>query len=557
MKKSIIALLGAFSLAFCINTTPLMAYSATLADESISYDKAFVLDVAGNNITYLTAQAVSSNGTPAAKTFTDGNISTGAITIGTLARLTTAYATDTITISSVVGLSGAGVSVGPVTGLPGFVFIEGRDWRKGTTPTTAAASLAAAMAAKIPGLSFSPSSGVITITAPKTGTYYNSIPVSSNHSSVTVATAYLAGGQDNAVVTINGTALQHNKEWYVGTTSATAAISLMSAINANTALSPLVIASTSAVVGSTGKVFLASRATGAAKNYKLVSSIPAYLALTGAAMTGGTGSAYTTGSSLISIPAHGLNTGLPVWVNAALAPLAANATYYVSVVDVNTIKLSLVSTDAVAGLGIAITATPAPINTYTLTPSTVAGTSSLTWEVSNDALTWADAGATVVTISDYGTLPITSSWDFGNVGYRYARLVVVAPTYGALNEVVTVNGSPLSAFVRTTGDTMTAGLTLTGVNGYVHASSTITAPQFTGSGTSLTGVVLKTGSDMTGKLTVSSSTTSGFSVCQAGAFVTLPTSGYAEGCSAYQVSDHTLYISTEAVSKAASWKAIW
>jgi hypothetical protein len=66
------------------------------------------------------------------------------------------------------------------------------------------------------------------------------------------------------------------------------------------------------------------------------------------------------------------------------------------------------------------------------------------------------------------------------VGYHYLRLVVVAPTVGALNEVVTVNGTPLSSFVRTSGDTMTSGLTLTGVNGYVHASSTITAPQFTG-----------------------------------------------------------------------------
>ena len=56
---------------------------------------------------------------------------------------------------------------------------------------------------------------------------------------------------------------------------------------------------------------------------------------------------------------------------------------------------------------------------------------------------------------------------------------------------------------------------------------------------------------------VSTATTSTVSLCLAGAYETLPTSGYLKGCFAYQNSNNVAYISTETVSKAESWKPLW
>ena len=56
---------------------------------------------------------------------------------------------------------------------------------------------------------------------------------------------------------------------------------------------------------------------------------------------------------------------------------------------------------------------------------------------------------------------------------------------------------------------------------------------------------------------VATSATSGTSMCIAGAFQTLPTSGWAEGCFAYQLSDKTPYIATQTVVISQSWKALY
>jgi hypothetical protein len=58
-------------------------------------------------------------------------------------------------------------------------------------------------------------------------------------------------------------------------------------------------------------------------------------------------------------------------------------------------------------------------------------------------------------------------------------------------------------------------------------------------------------------VTISSSVTSGVSMCFAGAHQTLPTTGWARGCFAYQLSDNTPYVSTETVTISQSWKALY
>lgn len=62
--------------------------------------------------------------------------------------------------------------------------------------------------------------------------------------------------------------------------------------------------------------------------------------------------------------------------------------------------------------------------------------------------------------------------------------------------------------------------------------------------------------DAVGKIIVSTSTTSNASICLAGAFQTLPTTGYAKGCFAFQLSDSKAYVSTETVVGSQSWSAL-
>jgi hypothetical protein len=60
-----------------------------------------------------------------------------------------------------------------------------------------------------------------------------------------------------------------------------------------------------------------------------------------------------------------------------------------------------------------------------------------------------------------------------------------------------------------------------------------------------------------GVVNISTATTSTVSLCLAGAFDSLPTSGYNKGCFAYQNSDNVAYISTETVAGSYSWKPLW
>jgi len=469
MKKILLAFCFAMA-AFSVKEAS--AYSAYLVnDPKISVDSSYVLNVKSNNLTYATAVAEYDDGTPASKTFTDGQISTGNITVADLAALTTAYASNTITVLSTSNLANAQIA------LPGYTFKQTIDWRVGASTSATAASIATALA-KIPWLTVTRDYAVITITAKVPGAYYNTIPVSSNHANITVATPYMAGGQDNAVLTINGIPLRSNLDWYVGATSATAATSIAAAINANTTLAALMTATANSP--SAGIVALVSDATGGSKNFSLYSSAPDDLVLSGSAMTGGADSAYSIGSGNIRIPSHGFNLALPVLYTEdteAILPLVDQTTYYVIPVDANNIKLAERSTDAVAGVFITLTSSAAPSHTYTLSPLSIGGTSSFKWEVSSNAVDWSDMSVASVTVSDYGTLPLTTSWDL-DTSKDYIRLSLLAPDSGALNLSVLVNGQPLSEFARTAGDTFT---------GRVNFSNTPIALKVEGKGQTVIG----------------------------------------------------------------------
>jgi hypothetical protein len=482
VKAVMFAILGAISLIANLSVCS-QAYSATLADEDISYDKSFVLDITANNLTYASAVATYNDGTPAAATFTDGRISTGNIRIASLTGLTTGYASNTITILSTSSLSGAMIA------LPGYVFKQNIDWRVGATTSETAVSLSAALA-KIPWLTVTVNAAVITITAKVPGSYYNLVPVSSKNTNITVASAYMTGGYDNVVVTINGVELMLGRDWFVGATTTTAATNLAAAINANASLSPLITA-TAGSGPTAGIIQLVSNASGASKNFSLNSSYSAALVMSGTAMTGGLNAAFTNGSKNIAIASHGFNTALPVLYTKdtnAVDPLVDQTTYYAIVVDANNIELATTSARAVLGLGVSIATTGTTGHSYTLTPTPIAGSanSSFKWQVSSNNVNWSDMAVASVTISDYGTLPLSTSWDL-DTSKRYVRLSIVAPTAGALDMNVVVTGLPLSEFARTAGDSFTgrvnfvnAPIVMTGTSGTITSAASITAASFVG-----------------------------------------------------------------------------
>ncbi|MBI4803305.1 MAG: hypothetical protein HY796_12360 [Elusimicrobia bacterium] len=60
-----------------------------------------------------------------------------------------------------------------------------------------------------------------------------------------------------------------------------------------------------------------------------------------------------------------------------------------------------------------------------------------------------------------------------------------------------------------------------------------------------------------GTVNISTAATSAMNLCLVGAVDTLPTTGYSKGCLAFQSTDNTLYVSTETVVAAWSWKPVW
>lgn len=62
--------------------------------------------------------------------------------------------------------------------------------------------------------------------------------------------------------------------------------------------------------------------------------------------------------------------------------------------------------------------------------------------------------------------------------------------------------------------------------------------------------------DSLGTVNVSTSTSSSAVLCLAGSFQTLPTTGYAKGCFAFQLSDSKAYVSTQTVVGSQSWAAL-
>lgn len=483
--KKLISLLVAGVMAMSVATHSEIVLNSVIANEtSLAHDATYQADLLGLKAVGLTGQAVfTSASTPSPVTFQDGRQSTGSITIVDYTVLSTAAATNTVTVTSTSGLTNAAVT------LPGFELKQGVDWLVAGTTVATAASLQTALQ-RVPNLTVSRIGAVITLTAP-VGTAYNSLAIASNSGSITVASPTFTGGRNNAKVTINGIVLTQGAEWTASVSSATTATSLASAIN--TALGSFITATANSPTN--GVIALVSDANGAAYNFSLASSVAA-ITLSGSSMVNGTTASYTANTPSINITAHGITLGTPVLYTGspAISPLVAGTTYFVIPVSANVIKLASSKSNALAGTVITMgsIAPHLTASVATLSALAISGTPSFKWQSSNDAITWTDLSVASVTMLSYATPARIQSWSFFPVSYRYIRANVLGPVSGgvALQVSLRATDTPSESFNDD------AKLFATGPNspGPLSVSGSITAISFIGDGSLLTGIPTSTAS---------------------------------------------------------------
>lgn len=214
----------------------------------------------------------------------------------------------------------------------------------------------------------------------------------------------------------------------VGANVNATATNLAAAINGNSVIGALIVAT-----ASSADVGLVSKACDGVA-YALTTS-GAKMTITGATMTGGAASTVSPTTDKITILSHGFQTGTKVGLSGTSLPSPFTATdYYVLRVDANNIKLSTTQADAISGTFINILSATVgdTAHTFTLTPAAITGTPSFKWQASNDTSNWVDLAVSSVTMSGYTLGGTSSLWDFSWYAYKWLRLKVTGPTTGGI-----------------------------------------------------------------------------------------------------------------------------
>jgi hypothetical protein len=273
-----------------------------------------------------------------------------------------------------------------------------------------------------------------------------------------------AQGIPAEAVCINQTCLIDGKDWThssIGQSSGTA-LSIATAINANSVLNQIVIA-TVPVAGSV----IFTTATVVGQNYALYSSSPTALKWAPAnAMVGGIASSYSLGGVVIqstqpwSPATQAAMVALPVVYTqgvSAITGLTNQTTYYAIPINSNAFALSTTSTGAVVGasllpsttsqtagifIALASTQTKTTADNYTLRATAFSGSPSGIWQVSNDGTNWATyTSSGTVALTPSGGTTQSLAGDFGTINFSFIRFNLnTPPTGGALNLAIEPNG---------------------------------------------------------------------------------------------------------------------
>ena len=340
-----------------------------------------------------------------------------------------------------------------------WTFTQGQQWFVDTFSSNTAVSIATALSNYPDYFSASTQTATsVLISLVKAKSTGNKFTLTVSTGALTIGSANFSGGQDNAFLEINGRILTQGSQWSVVGSSVQVSTSIAAAINSDSVLSGIMMASAPTscasapslcgIVYTTGSVV-----TSGSNNYSWSSSTPAALSITNSGLFGGTTSAYLINTPKLVIPTNGYATGEAVKFTSGtvtISPLVNQTTYYVIVVDANDIYLSNTSTGALAGTYVTLTSssTTGP-HTFTLSPLSLSGVALLTWSTSNDGMTYSTPTVTATGVSiPVNTLatpwaPTIYNYDFGRLNYRYLRLTVTGPASagnGGFNTVVTGYG---------------------------------------------------------------------------------------------------------------------
>lgn len=453
IKQFVLAGLSCLAVTCAFSATP--KGPGVLDNEAgLTYTKSVPLNLNSYGIDQMAVQVNYSSPSAPAILFTGGSQSTMSITINSNTGISTATATDFLTVLSTNSLANACITL--FNGY-GTQSVCNGGWRIDVTSDTAA-DITTQMNNSFTGIisSNATSASVVSSTATQFGTNGNNMTLTSNTSSITVNALNFSGGQNGAEIGIGQTTYKFGVNVTIGASASATATNLATAINASSNTYGVVAQAISTVVTATSTV------AGTNTNYATFSSsqTPATLApftssspVTGAAvgsMFGGTNPSYILNGTVIStttLPAYFWPVGttpmiaLPVLYTTsgqAITGLTSGTTYFLIPNTPSSYGLSTTSTGALAGynalpaisttngtfIQLASTESKVTGDTYTLTPSTYSATTTLAWQVSNDCAnysTYASSGTT--TLTPTATLQ-SINYDFGTINFKCVQAVL-------------------------------------------------------------------------------------------------------------------------------------
>lgn len=371
---------------------------------------------------------------PATSTVAGGKPSSGTLVVTDYAALNGQPSTTTITL--VDGKNTSAID-GACVYIKGHCFQEGVHWNRLATSTMTMASLELAIENFSSEYSSTVSSNVITVTAGLNGTYSNGWAVSASTGVLSIPDTTFNNGQEAGYFMLNYVTLTEGADWNAETSSGTTAGNIVTAINANSTLSPMVTASTPSL----GVIYIVSDTNGL-NAYPISVSNTSHLTPTESYLVGGVASDISVADDTFYEPSHGFSTGLAVLFSTtsnSTAPtgLTRETTYYAIPVDANYYKLASSAVNASAGTDVDITALASGGNFDVKPLAFVAGSAGFDFRGSNDGTTFYDltgesiGGVTVssVTYSANGG----DLWNFTSYPYRYLRFNFTGPTSGGLD----------------------------------------------------------------------------------------------------------------------------
>ncbi len=381
-------------------------------------------------------QAVYSTAAFTQSSIRNGSPSSANITVSNYHHLDGRPSTATVTLTAGMN-SYAGPLVGQYVTVNGRRLTEAVDWTRGMSSTATMKSLQTAIGNTFE-YSSSVSSNVITLQSVSSGTAANAFTLTTSSASV-LPVVNFAGGQNFGYVHIGGVTLTEGTDFNAETSNAVTAENIENAIQANSTLAAIIIA-THPIVTS---VVYATSTTNGVFRYAISVSTPA---LTVSGFSGGSDNDIDLTNNQFSETSHGFVTGLAVLFSTSASNIGApggltnQTTYFVMKVDDNTYKVGTTAVMVSSGGAIDLTSQSTATLNYTFTAlPTVGAPTAFKWQASNNGVNWTDLSITTVTTANIVTGG-GSIWDFSEYAYRYLRLLLLAPTSGATTVNITQHG---------------------------------------------------------------------------------------------------------------------